>query len=149
MRDFRAIEEKYGSIHTLKISSVGGLVDQALRLAEHVERRRLTVVAEGQCLSACILIAVASPHSYATPDAVFGFHHTSPIAELTSPAARFGVEALGSQSRAFLRAHNVPDKVLVEASKHGADSVYIVSPKEMVAFGAIREIVPKGSFRTK
>ena len=144
MRDFTALEDISGPIKVIEITSEGGLVDQALEFARQVESRRISIIVRHQCLSACILIAVASPESYADEDAVFGFHRTSPVVEVGTEIAEYANDQVGRDSLDFLRQHGVPESVLDEAAKHGPDSVHVVSAQEMVEYGAIKGVVSGG-----
>jgi hypothetical protein len=141
MRDFTALDVTSGPVKIIEITSEGGLVDQALELAQQVELRRISVVVRQHCLSACILIAVASPESYADEEAVFGFHRTSPVADVETEIAEYAADQMGRNSLEFLSQHGVPQSILEEAAKHGPESVYIVSASKMVELGAISGIV--------
>ena len=141
MRDFRAADAAFGPFATIEITSPGGLVVHALELAAYVERHGLTVVVRGECLSACVPIAVASPASFTEPDAVFGFHRVSAAVELTSEVAGYSLERLDHDMLDFLRRHRVPESVLEEAARHGGDSMHFVSAREMVAMGIISGVL--------
>lgn len=148
MRDFMELERQGGSIEAIEITSEGGLVDQALQLARYVEARRTKVVVRGQCSSACILIGIASPESYADADAVYGFHRPSALADLSSEIAIYFTEQSKETFHAFLKQHGVPESVLVEAAKHGRESLYEVSARDMAKFGAIKGVVADGELVT-
>jgi hypothetical protein len=115
-----------------------------LRSSRQVEREGISVIVHDYCHSACILVAVASAESYADKNAVFGFHRTSPVAEIESEIARYSTDILEKESVEFLRQRGVPDKTLAEAAKHGPDSLHLVMAGEMVEFGAIKGIVSEG-----
>ncbi len=141
MRDFLAADAAFGPFATIEITSPGGFVVHALELAAFVERHGLTVVVRGECLSACVPIAVASSASFAEPDAVFGFHRVSTAVELTSEMAGYTLELLDRDMLEFLRRHRVPESVLREAARHGGDSMHFVSARDMVAMGIISGVL--------
>ncbi|HRY26824.1 MAG TPA: hypothetical protein P5558_20820 [Geminicoccaceae bacterium] len=137
MRDFLAAEAAFGPFAAVEISSPGGLVVHALELARHVERHGLTVIVRDECLSACVPIALASPRAYAEKDAVFGFHRVSTPVELHSDMAGYTLEVTQIEMADFLRRHRVPESLLEEAARHGADTLHLVSARDMVEMGLI------------
>jgi hypothetical protein len=145
MSDFRAAENKHGAFSWIELTSPGGLVSEALALAELVETRRTKVIVRGECASACVLIAVASSESYAEADAAFGFHRSSPVAEIQSEIAIFGYEEMDKLADKFLRNHGVTESIMTAAAEHGPDSLLIVGATDMVLTGAIRGIVKDGA----
>lgn len=58
--DILALDDPQSPVKVIEIASEGGLIDVALQLARFVEDRRISVVVTNICLSACVLIAVAS-----------------------------------------------------------------------------------------
>ena len=140
MRDFMTLEQSSGPFLGLEINSPGGFIDQALKLARLVEDRRIPVTVREECLSACVLVAVASPASYAEEGAIFGFHRGSAVAEVTSEIAIFGVTEADKEANGFMEEHGVPQEVLREASNYGPDSMYFLTASEMVESGMIEGI---------
>ena len=116
----------------------------AFALARMVEDQKISVVVSEYCMSACILIAVASPESYAEKTAVFGFHRVSPLAEITSEIWQDAVNIQNTEAREFLRGHGVPESILAESDKYGPDMVYEVPAKFMVDAGAIKGLMLNG-----
>lgn len=137
------LESTRGPFTTLEITSPGGLLDQALQLARYVETRKLTVIVRHRCLSACTLIGVASPYGYADENAVFGFHNSSSITELSSQIMTSQVQQIQQEFFEFLRQHRVPASILEEAAKHGRDSMYLVSASDLVRHGVLRGLLAK------
>jgi ATP-dependent protease ClpP protease subunit len=144
MEDIGQLHGPSEPIRAIEITSEGGLVDVAFALARMVEDQKISVVVSDYCLSACILIAVASPESYAEKTAVFGFHRVSPLAEITSEIWQHAVNIQDTEARVFLRQHGVPESILAESDKHGPDTVYEVSAKYMVDAGAIKSLMFNG-----
>ncbi len=138
MRDFAAADAAHGPFTRVEITSSGGLVAPALALAGFVERHGLTVVVRGECLSACVPIAVAAGTSFAEPGAVYGLHRVAPAVEVASHQQ----EGLTPDLFLYLRRHGVPDGLLQAAARHGADSMHLVSAREMLAMGVIDGILP-------
>lgn len=141
MRDFHAIEAKHGPVRLIEITSEGGLIDQALQLAYEVKNRNITVIVRKTCLSACVLVAVASPESYADESALFGFHRTYPVAKFSTQISKYDVLQRSEEARSFLSANGVPNAILIAAEAHGPESMHLVTAREMVKVGAIAGIV--------
>lgn len=144
MRDFERLNATSGHIDTVRITSPGGLVTSAIELADYFENHKTTVIIVRECSSACILLAVASPQSYADANVSFGLHHTFPIAPAESEIIRFSYERTWQIYRDFLAQHGVPEAILAEAAKHGADSVYPVTAWDMAEHGAIKGVLSGG-----
>lgn len=143
MRDFLKLENSQGPFATLEINSSGGLLDQAMQLARYVETRKLNVIVRHRCMSACTLIGVASLYGYADEDAVFGFHNSSSIAELSTQIMTSQAQQIQQEFFGFLRQHRVPASILEEAAKHGRGSMYLVSASDLVKHGVLRGLVSK------
>lgn len=141
VRDYRRLETAHGPIRTVVLTSPGGLVEPALALARHLEAQQPTVIVTRECSSACILLAVASRKSIADPAMSFGFHHTYPLVSPQSAIVVYALEQQWREYRDFLAAHGVPAAVLDEAATHGPDSLYSVPARDMVAYGAIRQVL--------
>jgi len=140
MRDFISAQRKHGPLTTVEITSPGGLIDEAMELAEYIEEHKITVVVRQRCLSACTMIAVASPNSYAEDAALFGFHRASPIARLGSELGAWGVKVTDEAFFDFLRRHRVPQSILDQAAKHRADSMYFIRASDLARYGTIRTL---------
>jgi ATP-dependent protease ClpP protease subunit len=125
----------------IEIESEGGLVDKALALASIIEIKKIEVLVDDYCISACTLIAVASTHLKAHQNSVFGFHRTYAIAETSSELFKVGAGQLGVESRSFLKSHGVSEAVLSEADKFGPDETYDVSAAEMAKAGIVKEVL--------
>jgi hypothetical protein len=141
MRDLATVETQNGSFRVLEITSDGGLMDQALLLAQEVETRRISVVVRARCLSACVAVAVASPESYAESGAIFGFHRTALVADAVSEITQIEGQQFNQLYFDFLRQHGVPEAILQQGIERGADEIYEVPAAEMVDAGAIKGLI--------
>ncbi len=122
------ILEVHAGVLNLEISSAGGLVDQALDVAEMVESARLTTIAREECNSACILVLMAGSERYADWNLSLGFHAASPITELPS---------LNSEDEAlvYLRRRGVPHEILAVSA--GSTELTMVPGSRLVRDGAL------------
>lgn len=68
------------AILILRMSSHGGLVEPAVRLARFVRDNNVDVLAEDQCVSACVLVLAASQNAAVYPETEIIFHKTQPLA---------------------------------------------------------------------
>jgi hypothetical protein len=76
------------AITVLRVSSQGGLIRPAVKLARYIRRRELTVRAEAVCSSACVMLLAASPHAAIRPDTDVTFHRPEPVAEFVNAEIR-------------------------------------------------------------
>jgi len=75
------------AVQTLWITSPGGLVDPALRLARRIRERNVAVVANERCASACVVVLAGSRKAALMPETQVVFHRpASIIAPLNSAA---------------------------------------------------------------
>lgn len=93
----------------LRITSRGGLVESAIRLARFVRDRRTPVIAEEECLSACVLVLAASPNVTVVLGSQISFHHVEPIAEYISTQLRKRHERYVEQVAGYYREFGIPD----------------------------------------
>ncbi len=76
------------SITILRITSQGGLVDPAHRLGRYIRDNDVTVIAEGECVSACVMVLAASPAAAVSPGTTVMFQRVEPLAEFANPDLR-------------------------------------------------------------
>jgi len=69
-----ALLDAHPKVRTLHLTSPGGFASEGLRLANLVRDRRLRIVVDTQCASACTLVLLASGQRLARPEAKVGFH---------------------------------------------------------------------------
>jgi hypothetical protein len=73
----RALAElltRHPGVRTLHVTSPGGFANEGLRIANLVRERRLRVVVDSFCESACTLVLLASSQRVMRPDSAIGFH---------------------------------------------------------------------------
>jgi hypothetical protein len=76
------------SIEILRVRSHGGLIPAAIRLARHIRENDVMVMAEEECISACVIVLAASPYAAIYPDTKITFHRFEPVADFTNPEVR-------------------------------------------------------------
>ena len=68
----------------LRVNSPGGLLDPAIQLARYIHRKGVVVLAEGECISACVILLAASPDATIFPDTQVTFHRPEPVVKLAT-----------------------------------------------------------------
>jgi ATP-dependent protease ClpP protease subunit len=129
-------------IKTIEINSGGGLVDQAMKLADFIEKQKITVVVGERCLSACVIVAVASPDLTAHESSIFGFHQSAPVAETTSQLFKLGFKSIYADSNKFLSDHGVPADIMKQAEAHKPEQMYEVKAADMMKAGVVKKVIP-------
>lgn len=142
--DILALDDPQKPISIVDITSEGGLVDVALEVAQFVEERNIIVVVNNYCMSACVLIAVASAESAADENAFFGIHRTSPLVNPRTEIAEAAHRDNYKIVRDFLNNHGVPEVTLTQADQFTGDDILELSAKEMVDSGAIKYLTVEG-----
>ena len=101
----------------LFISSEGGLLDYAFDLADFVREHEIAVVAQKECISACLLVLSAAPDRRAKPYTALIFHRPMAVAEFVSQEAK---DALAEQTAEYyrrLRSYGVAESSLRQFRK--------------------------------
>ncbi len=138
--------ESSTAIDTVTINSNGGLIDEALAVADTIERHRnLTVKAEGSCNSACIIVFMSGQKRVADADLQFGFHAISAI---TPVAGVYSLQSLGEQdhqAQAFLEARGISPEIIASARALGPDKLYEVPAIHLAEIGAVTQLIDSGN----
>jgi ATP-dependent protease ClpP protease subunit len=140
-RDVTSYDTKDAPLKEIEINSGGGLVDQAMLVANFVETHKLVVTVNEQCMSACVLIAVASPLLQAHAEDVFGFHHTTAVTIVTSDLYKSLITTTDSDNRKYLADHGVPEEFLKQGDKFGSEDIYQVSAADLAKAGVVKKII--------
>lgn len=141
-RDILSKAARMSSLQSVEITSTGGLVGQALEVAEFIERHDINVVVRNYCLSACVLVAVGARETWADRTAIFGFHRVSPVADVSSDIAQYGMEAISASSAAYLVSHGVPQAVVDQAANYGPEQMLEFAAGDLLRMGVIQGILP-------
>jgi hypothetical protein len=137
----KELENKFGPFRILEIDSHGGLVDEALKLANYVENKKLKVVSRTNCDSACILVAIASPLSYAEETLDFGFHGVSSTVETDDELIKYATDIGGERSRSFMLSHHIPEVIVNEAAHIDRDHVMSIPALSLFNSGSLAGLV--------
>lgn len=118
----------------IEINSRGGLILEALRSARIIEARNLTVVARGECDSACIIVLMAGQHREADYDMLLGFHAPSKI---IGGAEDYEMRQERRAAKAYLVRRGVPARLVARAEKVGPEKLYYVPAFQLARVGAL------------
>ena len=110
----KAILDVTPTIRSVRLDSKGGWIAEGAKLADLIERRRLTTRTSSECDSACLLVFMAGEHRFLGPKANLGFHQASVAGvggELASEGTRTIREALERRGvRETLSARHYPSR---------------------------------------
>lgn len=74
---FAALVNEHPEVDQVSLSSLGGRIDEAVKIASLIKLRNLSTVAVGECSSACTIIFLSSKVRMFGADAALGFHSPS------------------------------------------------------------------------
>lgn len=114
-------------VRTVVLTSPGGRMLEAGRIAALIRQRRLDTRVEDHCLSACASLLLAGRVRTAPEGARIGFHQPS-FPGLNAAEMRSGIE----QTRAEYLAAGVDSRFVWRALVTPAQSMWIPSPEELV-----------------
>jgi len=125
----------------LELDSEGGLIDSAIEIARLVHQHNIVTFVQGECLSACVLIAVRGYKLVAIPHAIFGFHQGASLSELDSSFARFQSQEATALMFDELKKSGVPDKVLQAMLETNKDKMTYYTGRELYEAGVIDKLL--------
>jgi ATP-dependent protease ClpP protease subunit len=122
---------------TLFLSSPGGSLAAGLRIASLANARRITVVVEADCVSACSLPFFAAARRVMKPGTRVGVHSSSRV------DGHEDDETLATTARIvrILAGHGVPQTVVAGMMTATPDKVYWLTNRELTELGVERTIV--------
>jgi hypothetical protein len=127
-----------GPAKRLVLTSRGGLIDEAMRVARTIEARGdFTTVARGECDSACTVVLMSGKARLADYDMQIGFHAVAPVADRDNPLVVDLVARRGRDSEQYLRSRGVPPAIVARAHAVGPTRVVDVSAIRLVEAGAL------------
>lgn len=131
----------------IEITSGGGLVAEALKVAAAVEKRPgAVVVARRTCESACTVVLMAGTQRLADQDMQIGFHALSLVEAEEKRGKIFGFDLPVAIARHFggddyLERRGVPAEIVAEANRRGHEGMYEVPAEMLLARGALTGLV--------
>ena len=120
------------TVKVLKLNSPGGLIGNALEIAEFVKSNGISIIVEDECSSACVLIAISSNKLYTSKYSKFGFHNA---ASITKPESEIGKYSSSKGSRemfSFLQKNGIPIDIINIAKNTDSSEIYYISGSEFI-----------------
>ncbi len=131
---------KYSKIDVIEINSAGGLMDEAMRVAKIIDKKKsLKLRAHINCDSACLIIFLAGEKRFADREMMFGFHAAEPIADMSS----IYTEGIGQSVDAYLLKRGVPKEILIHGFSSEANKIYDVPAAKLYELGLIYKLLDK------
>ena len=123
-----AVRSQPGKQVILTISSIGGNVFEASKLAELVSGWRIPVLASKVCVSACFLVFAASPSRFATRTSQIGVHSAG-----TDHGENIGTMAATTAMAREAAQYGVPQSIIGRMVTTGADEVAWLNASDLRA----------------
>ena len=134
--EVRDLLNSNAGVEVLALSSAGGLVGAAFELVELVDERKLTVVAMGECSSACTMPLLASQAPTVVVGTVVGFHRWSDFVEVDSETESEMNEDLSQ----FLTDHGVDRDTRSKILAAGPEDLWTPTLRELTDRKIIRYV---------
>ncbi len=131
---------------TVVIESVGGLLDEALLAASALEPRKLDIVVDQYCHSACLAVFAAGAKRYARYDAAFGFHAASPVMS-GNPFAQRQVQKDAHKFDEYLISRGAPRTGIEAANRLGPADMHFVSAIELTEQQFVMHVFDGADYR--
>lgn len=133
---FHDAMDRHPGARTIVLDSPGGLVEDALDLADEVRSRRLHARIEGMCASACVAVWAASPYREMSATSVVGVHRQRFDIRLPSEfLAKAGAES-SVRYDDFLRSAGFDEATIRKGNQTPPSEVYWLNPVQLGAAGA-------------
>jgi hypothetical protein len=122
--------------HTLELTSLGGLVDEARWVGIQIERRGMDTLVSDECASACVDIFASGRRRLMYPDALLGLHSASSL-----PSDTAGVEAANREFVERLYKIGVEPRFLMYGTETPAEDIWISTARQAYLAGLATEVV--------
>ena len=120
------------TVKVLKLNSPGGLIGNALEIAEFVKSNGISIIVEDECSSACVLIAISSNKLYTSKYSKFGFHNAASITKPESEIGKFSSTKGSRKMFSFLQKNGIPIDIIDVAKNTDSSEIYYVSGSEFI-----------------
>lgn len=128
------------NLNYLELDSDGGLISTATSIGGIVNEEGITTVVRENCASACVIIALSSNNLLVTPDAKFGFHNASSIANSRSQRGRLNSKVASETLFNFLKGKGVPSTIIDQAKLTPATSMHNVTGQNFIDLGLAKQL---------
>ncbi|MFC0682574.1 hypothetical protein ACFFGH_32495 [Lysobacter korlensis] len=134
-RDLHRLRKGAGPIERIDIDSHGGLVDQALLVADQLKAWLIPVRVTGTCASACAIVWSGARQREMVADAVVGLHLGSLIDGVSTEFQSMSLRTTEPMTQAALKEAGFSARLLKARSDTPADGMHWVSAYELMQEG--------------
>jgi len=124
------------------VNSPGGLIGEALEIADFIKRRSISVYVFDLCASACVIIAAASPNLMASSKAKFGFHQGAALVVSDNSLSKLTSLQATEVLLDALRGEGIPEEILDEAQRTAPGEMYFVTAQRLYDAGVVTSVGP-------
>jgi hypothetical protein len=132
----KAILDTTPTIRSVRLESSGGWIAEGAKLADLVERHKLTTRSSSECYSACLLVFMAGEQRFLGSKANLGFHEAS-VAGVGGQLASEGTQTI----REALERRGVAVAFIREALSTPASRIWYPTTEELIAAHVITAVV--------
>ena len=135
------ISRDLSTVSYLELNSIGGLIDPAIKIGRLVDDYKITTIVQGECSSACVLIAIKGKFLLASPSSQFGFHQGSTLSDRESSRNRFISQQATDTLVQELKASGIPESILRSVRNTPSDQMAVFSGLELQEAGVVDRVV--------
>lgn len=128
-------------VHSIVLNSQGGLIDNAIEIADYIQRNSIDTYVLNYCESACVIIAVSGNQLYANSDAKFGFHQSAVLTSYESQLTQAMSNEGTLQMIEALAYYGVPPEILAWINKTKSKDMVYFSGEELYDYGLNLQLI--------
>jgi hypothetical protein len=140
-KDFAETLDAAPQVKVLHLSSPGGLVREASRIAEKIAKRGLVTYVSDECSSACTDIFLAGRERFIGNRAKLGFHRAS-----YGNSVSYRAYSLAREQREHLLSLGIPSDFAEKAVARVGDSIWYPTHDELLRAHVISGVAERGRF---
>jgi hypothetical protein len=140
-KDFTEMLDAAPQVKVLHLSSPGGLVREASRIADKVAKRALVTYVSDECSSACTDIFLAGRERFIGTHAKLGFHRAS-----YGNSVSYRAYTLAREQREHLLSLGIPSDFAEKAVARVGDSIWYPTHDELLRAHVISAVAERGRF---
>lgn len=140
----KAVEAQMAAhpVQRIEITSPGGLIQEALRVARSLEARDgVTVVARRFCASACVVVLMGGEQRLADYDMTIDFHAIDSTVDLKLELQSYIQREQTTEARTYLVGRGAPEAYVREAERLGSGKIYRVPAVILAEQGMLTGLV--------
>lgn len=141
-RTFQSLRKQHreSGFDTIHIMSSGGLISEAIKIADYLFENDISVMVEKEYSSACLIVATRAKTLIASPDAKFGFHQASSLSRDNSQYTKFIDQNATIILYSELKKLNIPESILQKMNNTPNSELYIVTGADLYLMGVVKKL---------